>query len=317
MLPDICVRVGENAGRPAIGNPSPGGGLLDSELRSSGPRYTGTLSSGACVGKPLLSAMAQAPTTFDILLEDAEGNPVDLTPASEVRFIVREMTFTDYRYIDKACEVDPDPSTGMLALTLDSEDVPHAGLWEAGFLPMNSDGKPLAEYSVYLELKKSMNYERSSEVDPITIGEIRMALYDRCAEDNEFLDDVEFRDDEIAYAIRRVVDLWNEEAPAIAGSMYTTTTFPYRFHGVDAACGELMRMKGLQLARNRMPFSTGSGKVDDKARADLYIQLGNSILQEYKQWMRREKYRLNANNIYGGVGRGSAPIYANPLNSRR
>lgn len=317
MLPDICIRVGENASHSAIGNTSPGGGLIGSDLRSGGPRYSGTLASGACVGKPLLSAMAQAPTTFDVLLEDAEGNPVDLTAADKVRFIAREMTFTDYRYIDKECEIDPDPSTGMVALVLTRDDVPHAGLWEAGFIPMNASEEPLAEYSVYLELKKSMDYERSSEVDPITIGEVRMSLYDRCAEDNEFLDDVEFRDDEVAHAIRRVVDLWNEEPPVIAGCMYTTTTFPYRFHGVDAACGELMRMKGVQLSRNRMPFATGSGKVDDKARADVYIQLGNALMQEYKQWMRREKYRLNANNVYGGVGRGHAPIYANPLSSGR
>ena len=317
MLPDICIQIGENAAKGASGNPTFGGGLLGAGIiGADGISYSGKLASGGCVGKPVLSAMAQAPTKFTIGLFSDQETPVDLTNTSRVVFIAREMTYVDFKYIEKDCTIENPPTEGVITLELTVDDTEYAGLWEAGFQLLNASDELQAEFRVYLELQKSMNYTHSSKNDPITIGEVRMALYDKCPADNEFLDDVEFTDSEIIYAIRRIVDLWNEEKPVIAGAIYTMATFPYRYHGVNAACGELMKMKGIQLMRNRLPFSTGGGKIDDKQRANPYIQIGSELIQDYRNWMRTEKARINANNVYGGTGRSRMPIYGTPGNTR-
>jgi hypothetical protein len=317
MLPDVCFRLGDNSKEGADGNPNIGGGALSTgEIVNGGISYGGNLGSGGCVGKPVLSTMAQMETTFVVAFQDEKGDPIDLTNTDEVVFIAREMTYLDKRYIDKACTIDPDPTLGKVTLTLTLDDTKYAGLWEAGFQLLGVDSAVQAEFRIYLELQKGMHYELSSWNDPITIGEVRMALFDRCPQDNEFLDDVEFKDTEIIYAIRRIVDLWNEEKPVIAGAIYTMATFPYRYHGVNAACGELMRMRGIQLMRNSMPINTGSGRIDDKERANPYIKIGEEMINSYRQWMRTEKSRINSNNVFGGTSRPQGALYGYPRNSR-
>ena len=316
MLPDICVQVGENAAKGAIGNPAFGGGTDSGTITDSGMAFTGKLSSGGCVGKPVLSTMAQAPSKFTVELMNPDGTAVDLTGTPRVVFIAREMTYTDYRYIEKDCTIDPDPTTGKVTLEFTADDTKYPGVWEAAFQLLTVNDEVQTEFRVFLELQKGMHYEISSRIDPITIGEVRMAIYDRCPQDNDFLDDVEFTDTEILYAIRRIVDLWNEEKPVIVGAMYTMATFPYRYHGVNAACGELMKMKGIQLMRNKMAFSTGTGKIDDKERANPYIQIGTELIEDYRRWMRTEKARINANNCFGSTGRPRVPIFGRPRSAR-
>jgi len=319
MLPDICFKMGDNWEESAIGNPNFGGGLPEGGLLTDNTRgvtYSdGKLVTGGCVGKPVLSAMAQAPSTFVIGLYDKYDQPLDLTNTDNILFIAREMTYTDTRYIEKECAIT-DASAGQITLVLEKADVPHAGLWEAGFQLRTTSNEVQTEFRIYLELQKGMHYEISSRIDPITIGEVRMAMFDRCPADNEYLDDVEFKDTEIVYAIRRAIDLWNEEKPVIAGSLYTMATYPYRYHGTNAAAALLLIMKGNNLLRNRMPITTGSGVIDDKERANPYIKIGQEMLTEYRRWMRGEKQRINATNVFGGTSRPRVPIFGNPRSSR-
>ena len=317
MLPDICFKIGDNFKESAGGNANLGGGLSSGGLISdTGITYgDNKLVTGGCVGKPVLSAMAQSPTKFSVGLYNEKDEPVDLSNTDNVIFIAREMTYTDTRYIEKDCPIT-DAVNGVVELNLETSDVPYAGLWEAGFQLRTTNNEVQAEFRIYLELQKGMHYEISSRIDPITIGEVRMAMFDRCPEDNDYLDDVEFKDTEVIYAIRRAVDLWNEEKPVIAGALYTMATFPYRYHGTNAAVGMLMTMAGNNLMRNRMPVSTGSGTIDDKERANPYIKIGSEMISDYRAWMRGEKHRINAMNVYGVTGRPRAPIHGNPGNTR-
>lgn len=319
MLPDICFKIGSNFAESGQGNTNFGGGLpTNGSIAdvSSGISYADNkLVTGGCVGKPVLSTMAQAPSTFVIGLFNQNEQPIDLTNTDNVLFIAREMTYTNAKYIEKDVPIT-DAANGIITLTLDTADVPYAGLWEAAFQLRTDSNEVQAEFRIYLELQKGMHYEISSRLDPITIGEVRMALFDRCPADNDFLDDVEFKDTEIVYAIRRAVDLWNEEKPVIAGALYTMSTFPYRYHGTDAAVGQLLMIKGNNLMRNRMPLNTGSGTIDDKERANPYVKLGKEMIDEYRRWMRTEKARINATNVFGGTRRPAIPIYGVPRNTR-
>ena len=314
MLPDICFRLGENEAASTIGDAGLKGGVSSTaEVTSGGISYNGKLSSGRCAGKPVLSAMAKAATKFTVGFQDEKGAPVDLTNTERVVFVVREMTYTNPKYIDKECVIQDPATGGLVELSLTKNDTPYPGLWEAAFQLQGANNALQAEFRIYLELLKGIDYERNSQVDPMTIGEVRMALFDRCPDDNPLLDDLEFKDTEIAYAMRRVVDMWNEEKPVIRGYTFSVVTFPYRYHGVNAVCGELYKMRGMQLLRNSIPFSTGSGQIDDNRRAEPYIKLGSDMINEYRNWMRTEKSRINAENVYGGTGRPAyRPIYGNP-----
>jgi len=318
MLPDICFKIGENWADSGQGNPNFGGGISSGGtlMDPQGIEYADNkLVTGGCVGKPVLSTMAQAPSKFVVALFDSQNNPVDLSSTDNVIFIAREMTYTDTKYISKNCPITDAPN-GQITLEFTKYDVPYAGLWEAAFQLRTTADEVQAEFRIYLELQKGMHYELSSQNDPITIGEVRMAMFDRCPEDNSFLDDVEFKDTEIVYAIRRTVDMWNEQKPIIRGSQFTMATFPYRYNGTNAAAGQLMLMKGNNLMRNRMPLSTGSGVIDDKERANPYIQMGRDMIKEYKEWIAGEKHRINAENCYGGTRRPNVPIYGTPRSSR-
>ena len=319
MLPDICFKLGDNWKESAGGNANFGGGLDSGATipdSSSGVTYADNkLVTGGCVGKPVLSAMAQAPVKFVIGLYNEKDEPVDLSNTDSVRFIAREMTYTNTMYIDKDCPIQ-DAANGVVLLDLSKEEVPYPGLWESAFSLRADNGDVQAEFRIYLELQKGIHYTPSSLVDPITIGEVRMALFDRCPADNDFLDDVEFKDTEIVYAIRRAVDMWNETPPRIAGYQYTMTTFPYRYYGANAAAAQLLVMKGNNLMRNRMPLSTGSGAIDDKQRANPYVQIGKEMIAEYQNWIRSEKHRINAENCYGSTSRPAVPIAGHPRSTR-
>ena len=321
MLPDICFNTADNWNDGSGGNPDFGGGVDGgAELLPGNPdggvRYPDNkLASGGCVGRPVLSTMAQTRTEFIVGLYDSEDQPVDLTNTDSVVFLAKEMTYVTKFYIDKPCEIT-DATAGQVKLVLEIADVPYAGLWEASFQLRDASGGTQVEFRIYLELLKGLHQTRADLNEPLTIGEIRMAMFDRCPKDNEFLDDVEFKDSEIVYAIRRAVDMWNEQKPIIQGYQYTMATFPYRYNGANAAAALLMLMKGNNLMRNRMPFSTGMGVIDDKERANPYIKIGEQMLDEYKRWMVSEKHRINAENCYGVTSRPSVPIVGHPRNTR-
>ena len=158
----------------------------------------------------------------------------------------------------------------------------------------------VAQYSVFLHVERNLNSQRAQNVT-ISVAEMRLLLLDRCPADNSLLDDFEWSDAEIAFAIQRSVDLWNETLPQIANYQYTAATFPYRYHWMDGCAGELLIMAGRRISRNRLDFDAGGVSIQDRARGVMYLQLGQQMLSEYKQWITLEKGRINAENCYGRV----------------
>lgn len=136
---------------------------------------------------------------------------------------------------------------------------------------------------------------------PLLIPEVRLALLDQ---DNQtdgapfsnLLDDVEFQDTEIVFAMRRVVQKWNETPPPVA--LYSPMNFPYRYWWLKATVGELLIMGAARYRRNRLAYQAGGIAIDDQSKADEYEQIGRLNLQEFDEWMRNEKYRININNCW-------------------
>jgi len=294
MLADICFQLGFNESSSTIGNSTGSAGVLDTaEVTNNGLLYQGQIGN-IQTRKPVLSTYAQSPVTFKIQLKTDKGEPVDLSEYSKILFAMKEDVESNNTCLEKEVQV-LQSSEGIFKIELSKTDLPFAGLWDAAIILYKGEDI-LTQYNLYLELRKGLKYSATNS--PIEIAELRMFMMDRCPEDNDLIDDYEFSDSEMINALRWTIDLWNETRPVIAKALFTPATFPYRYYHMIGAAAQLMKVKGRNLLRNRLPFSTGSAQVDDKARGQLYMQLAAELSGEYKQWMRGEKHRINVSSCY-------------------
>lgn len=156
----------------------------------------------------------------------------------------------------------------------------------------------LHRFPAYVEVQISVeNLDPRYVMGSLTIAELRMGIMDKCAADNFLLDHVQFSDTEIAWAIRRPLDLWNEHPPRVG--QFSPSTFPYRYYWLNGAVGELLSMAGMNEERNRLKYAAANLAVDDKESATAFTKLGQALKQEYFQWMLREKKRINMEKLYG------------------
>jgi hypothetical protein len=139
-------------------------------------------------------------------------------------------------------------------------------------------------------------------VGPVTIPDLRMALLDNNdgtdgAPFNNLLTDVEFSDVELATAIRRVVDMWNETPPNVY--YFTTSDFPYRYWWIQGATAIALRSAAARYRRNRLAYQAGGMSIDDQSKADEYEQTSMQRMSEFKEWMMNEKVRINMGYCWG------------------
>jgi hypothetical protein len=297
MVPDICLAKGDNEEAGAIGGSgSVGGGVGSGTINSDGTvSYGGTVGSMPC-NRPVLSMVSHSRRKFVIQFKKTDGTVVDMTNISRVKFQAKETYDATRFYINKDCTI-VDSATGIVQLDLAPKEIHYAGVWNAAFLLLNADDEILVQYDIYLYIEKDLNSSHQTN-NCITIPEVRYLLLDRCAGDNGLLDDFEFSDAEIIFAIRRPVDEWNETLPQIAGYQYTPATFPYRYHWLNATAAELLKMASRKLIRNKLDYSAGGISINDRSRGPIYAQLCEQMHTEWFQWMRHEKARINAENCY-------------------
>lgn len=139
-------------------------------------------------------------------------------------------------------------------------------------------------------------------VGPLTIPEIRYALLDvengtAGAPFNNLIDDVEFTDSEIIFAMRRIVDKWNETPPPVA--YYTGMSFPYRYWWLQGTVAQLLIMGAARYRRNRLAYAAGGISIDDQSKSEEYETVGRATMQEFDQWMLKEKTRINMTMCWG------------------
>lgn len=136
---------------------------------------------------------------------------------------------------------------------------------------------------------------------PLLIPEIRLALYDvdnqtDGAPFSNLLDDTEFQDIDIVFAMRRAVQLWNETPPPVG--VYTAYNFPYRYWWLQCTIAELLLMSARRYRRNRLAYQAGGIAIDDQSKANEYEQAGRQIMMDFMGWMKAEKYRINMDRCW-------------------
>jgi len=301
-VPELCLGQSDTPG---------GGGVGSGGTSSPGQANTGGSSD---TGYPVFSLVTDMKKTYDIQLYDTliGENATDLEAlgATSMKFVAKEMLHHTAKYIEKAVSFKTSPGTdGIVTLTLKPADTPYAGMWYAAIVAFDASGDVIAEWPMWLEVRKSLLQSLSYNT-PINIGEIRLVLRDTVPEANNLLLQFEYSDTEIAFCIMRPVEEWNEMLPPV--KTFTGATFPYRENWRKAAAGYLMRTASRKYLRDDLEYSAGGLSINDNRKWDAYGKLGQVLIDEWQTWAKQEKVRLNSQACYGNIGSaafGSRRVY--------
>jgi hypothetical protein len=193
-----------------------------------------------------------------------------------------------------------DAETGIVTFELPREAVADAGIYlaEAAVVDVGTNTDVIFSNVFYL------NVERGAALDSVrgapTIAEIRLHLRDSSGDENFLLDSVAFDDAEIAASIMRPVQYWNEVPPDI--KRYTTHTFPFRFHWLEAIAGNLFLMAEESFRRNHLEYQAGGIAVNDQNKEQNYAAAAQRRLQAWRDFVRAKKAAMNLEGCFGSVG---------------
>ena len=223
-------------------------------------------------------------------LRQPNGNVIRLAN-NTVHYIVQE-SLTGTNTLTELCGIK-DADNGVVEYSLDPADLPGPGIYLAAYNVTNEEDLLLYQVPRYLQITPSLGQGTVSQ-RPLSIAEIRLALRDYPAA-NTLLDEVEFSDEEIIWALTRPVDIWNGTPPDLV--TYSYNNFPWRAPHLDGAVGELLSIAGHHYMRNELPYQSAGLTVNDKAKASNYLQMSEGLKAKFKEFVERKKYELN---ISGG-----------------
>lgn len=197
-----------------------------------------------------------------------------------------------------------DAENGVIRAPLNEEIVSRAGIYqlswaylEDGVIKQINDGLLSVERSLFGNLSESPKHITG----PPTINEIRMNIMDSSGAENLLLDDVEFGDEQIALAVIKPIDHFNEVNPPLR-TRYTTHTFVWKKHWLDAIAGYLMQFAAHNYRRNRLGVNAGGVSIDDQNKEREYLTASTMLLEEWKEFVKLKKYELNMAEAVGIIG---------------
>lgn len=188
-----------------------------------------------------------------------------------------------------------DPDTGLVSFVLLPQHTRCPGIYHAE-VGLFAGDYLVKTWPVRIIVEPSAFASRSSHT--LTIPEIRMAVMDlQRDEDDQLLDDLEFTDEDIANAARRVINLWNESPPQVMP--FTHRNFPYREMWLIGTLSYLYDAGSARYSRNRLDYSAGGIRIDDKNKAAEYQARSESYRKRFSDWMMQIKYAYNMRVTWG------------------
>jgi hypothetical protein len=262
-------------------------------------------------------------------MRDRAGNPVDLSDCACVEgssssLVIDEssnssLTITcSYRIVFRitehlllgSCARTPveiegtivDAANGVVQIIIPADMTTVPGIYYGEIaLVSTTDGVDTVYFSnsFYVAIEKS-RWATGSQKGPPTFAEIRLHLRDSSPAENVLLNELAFDDAEIAYAIGRPVEYWNEIPPDVR--RYTTQTFPHRFHWMEGIAASLFQIAAEGYRKNHLAYSAAGVSIDDQNKEPNYEQASARGWAVYKDFVRRKKAEINLNAAYGTVG---------------
>ena len=110
-----------------------------------------------------------------------------------------------------------------------------------------------------------------------------------------------FDDAEMALALRRPVDYFNEALPPVSTG-YTTQNFPSRYNWCEGAVATLFFLLAEHYRKNRLAVAAGGMTVDDMDKEQQYGAEAQRRWAEYKQWVQSTKGRMSSDEAWGSAG---------------
>lgn len=282
---------GVSGGAGSYGVGSPGNGLIGSPSQS-------LLGGSSSYGIPVIQLKTGVTQTVDIMLKsDVYGEvPYSIPDNASLRFITKEYINEGGTKLNLPVSVT-DASQGTIKIDFPQKKIPCPGLWPAAVV-VSVEDTTVAEFFCYfclvMGLNKDTNYRKP---EPITVGEIRMALMDFSPDYNTLLQDLEFSDTQIYAAMRRPVDEWNETPPDI--SRFNTTNFPFHEAWLKATCAYLLDSAAYRYTRNALPHNAGGLTMDPLNKGAMYHNEASLLKSEWKAFIASKKTELNMAACWG------------------
>jgi hypothetical protein len=232
---------------------------------------------------------------------DEEGNTDTangLLPGYTACYMAKAAYWTSVGKVDLSSDevTAVDLASGKFKVMFPSRRTTRPGCYLSEFIIRDESGTAKVWDRRYLQIVPSLTYDNHG---PITIPEVRMAIMDYPCK-NSLLEDYEFSASEVMFAIRRPVDMWNEQPPII--SFHTVATFPYRENWLRATIGFLFRSLAARQRRNELTFQADTVTLRDNDKHSTYEDLGDRMIREYAQWMSAMKVNLNAQAGFISLG---------------
>lgn len=249
--------------------------------------------------------------TIEWQMRDQSGVPVSLAACSATPFaiVLRLKEQLSWGTVNSPLEVAgtiATAATGKVTAQLTAGMVDTPGIYYAEFalinVPAQAQNQPCVVFSntFHLIINRS-NFNGGAEMGgPPSIAEVRLHLRDSNPGESFLLDRLMFDDAEIALAITRPVQYWNEIPPPL-DRIYNTQNFPFRYHWLEGICANLFLMVAEQFRRNQFNYSAGGLSVDDQNKEGAYERAGQTRWQAYREWVRATKASINLESCYGEV----------------
>lgn len=250
---------------------------------------------------------------IDWQMHDVKGAPLNLSDCvtgaedSPYKIIFAMRPYIAINSSGNTSSIDgsvDDAATGQVSAELTPAATGNPGIFYAEFALAENTADPDVAPKIFFSNTFLININRTALGDtlkgPPTIAEIRLHLRDSSPTESFLLDNLMFDDAEIALAVARPVQYWNETPPPL-NTTYTTSTFPFRYHWLEGICANLFFMVAEQFRRNRLAYSAGGLNVDDQNKEESYERAGQARWTAYREWVRATKASINLEGCYGQV----------------
>lgn len=288
-MADICIPQAV----PGLGGVGGGGGAQGQ------PSQNAQGHEASSYGIPVIRTTEGITADFTVqLTKDVQGTiPAELYSTANIKLVCLAQ--------NKGCftfEVDCEHlGNGRVAFTLGPEQTEcNPGLHYAEFHCRDEEGNVKHVFKCCVEIQKSLVTPCRCKFRPLTIAQVRMQVYDTSGQQNQLLDDLQFSDIVIARCMDKAVQDWNQMPPALSRP-FSVSTFPFRSNLCTGASGYLFRMASYRYMRNQMRHANAGLTVDDNDKGQMYIQLAQNALQEWKNFVQTKKTQLNMMECMGSI----------------
>ena len=264
------------------------------------------LSIGAanCGGVPPVIRLRQRQhAKIHVVIRDAEGAPMPLSAFAghKISFAIKEHPASRksvFRF--QAIDIGEDENGYSAVFTVEADAFPVPGIYYGQAHVTKETGdvqvvKLVTDYTVCID--PTFDSLLGKNAGMVTLTDVRMFLMDTCVENNYLLGELEFKDEDIVYALRRAVGEFNETNVPLTN--YTPHGFPFRSALVKGAAGYLLRSAAYRYERNTLGYRAGDVSVDDQNKAGAYSKLAGMLLEEWHAFCVRKKITMNAERAWG------------------